>query len=178
MNFGRKFVELDKNLHDRTAFDCGATELNFFLQNHAVRHMKVGVSKTMVLPATELLPNKKYPVCSFYTVAPSSIKRASLPSNLAKKLPHYPVPVFLIAQLAVDKTLQGKNLGKITLVNALEFLWKINQKMSAYAIVVDCINETVETFYEKYGFYHLYKKSGKSRMFLPMKTVAQLFHEV
>lgn len=103
MRCSKKFVELDKSLHDRTSFNCGSVELNTFLQRHAFRHMKVGVSKTMVLPAKEKLSNQKYPICSFYTVAPSSIQRASFPQNLSKKLPHYPVPVFLIAQLAVNK---------------------------------------------------------------------------
>ena len=175
MKCSKKFVELDKTLHDRTSFDCGSVELNTFLQRHAYRHMKVGVSKTMVLPAKEKLSNQKYPICSFYTVAPSSIQRASLPQNLSKKLPHYPVPVFLIAQLAVNKKVQGQQLGKITLIKSLELLWHVNRQMHAYAVVVDCLNESVEKFYQKYGFIHLYKSNGKSRMFLPMKTVSKLF---
>jgi len=92
-------------------------------------------------------------------------------------LPHYPVPVFLIAQLAVNKKVQGQQLGKITLIKALEFLWQVNQKMRAYAVVVDCLNEWVEKFYQKYGFQYLYKKQGKVKMFLPMKTVGQLFED-
>jgi GNAT superfamily N-acetyltransferase len=175
MNHSLNFVELDKNIHDRNSFNCGAEELNLFLKTQAAKHMKVGVSKTMVLPASEPLENKKFPICSFYTVAPSSIKKTSLPVKLAKKLPHYPVPVFLIAQLAVDRKMQGQNLGKITLVKALEFLWEINLRMHAYAIVVDCLNENVEKFYAQYGFQFLYKKERKSRMFIPMKTVSKLF---
>ncbi len=40
---------------------------------------------------------------------------------------------------------------------------------------VECLNESVENFYQKYGFYHIDKTNGKSRMFLPMKTVGKLF---
>ncbi|NOY59899.1 MAG: GNAT family N-acetyltransferase [Calditrichaeota bacterium] len=175
MKCGKIFVELNKTIHDRTTFDCGSVELNTFLQRHAFRHLKVGVSKTMVLPALERQANKKYSICSFYTIAPSSIQRETLPQNPSKSLPHYPVPVFLIAQLAVNKKVQGQQLGKITLIKALEFLWQVNQQMHAYAVVVDCINESVEKFYHKYGFQYLYKKYGKIRMFLPMKIVGQLF---
>ena len=175
MKCSKKFVELDKTLHDRNSFDCGSAALNIFLQRHALRHMKVGVSKTMVLAATGQSSNQKYPICSFYTVAPSSIQRASLPQDLSKKLPHYPVPVFLIAQLAVNKKVQGQQLGKITLIKSLEFLWHVNKQMHAYAVVVDCLNESVENFYKKYGFHHLHTNNGKSKMFLPMKTVEQLF---
>ena len=175
MKCSKIFVELNKTLHDRISFDCGSIELNTFLQRHALRHMKVGVSKTMVLAAAEQLANQKCPVCSFYTVAPSSLRRETLPQNLSKSLPHYPVPVFLIAQLAVNRKVQGQQLGEITLVKSLEFLWKVDRQMPAYAVVVDCLNESVEKFYQKYGFHHLYKKHGKSRMFLSMKTVRQLF---
>ncbi len=52
MKYSRTFVELNKTIHDRASFDCGTVELNTFLQRHAFRHMKVGVSKTMVLPAS------------------------------------------------------------------------------------------------------------------------------
>ncbi len=175
MNFSTKFVELDKTIHDRRSFDCGAEELNLFLKTQAAKHMKVGVSKTMVLPAAEPLPNNKCPICAFYTVTPSSIRRASLPAKFAKQLPHYPVPVFLLAQLAVHKDFHGKSLGKITLSKALEFLWQIHLRMSAYAIVVDCLNKNVEQFYSRYGFQLLYTHNGKSRMFIPMKTVSRLF---
>jgi len=175
MKYSKTFVELNKAIHDRATFDCGDKELNNFLQRHAFRHMKVGVSKTMVLPASEKQSNQKYSICSFYTVAPSSIQRDTLPRDLSKSLPRYPVPVFLIAQLAVNKKVQGEHLGEITLIKALEFLWQINQKMSAYAVVVDCINESVKIFYEEYGFHYLCRNHEKLRMFLPMKTVKQLF---
>jgi len=175
MSFSKSFVELNKALHERVSFDCGAQEINIFLQQHALRHMKVGVSKTLVLPALEMLPNQKFPICSFYTVAPSSIQRETLPRNYSKALPHYPVPVFLIAQLGVDKKFQKQHLGKITLIKALHFLWQINHKLRAYAVVVDCLNANLEHFYEQYGFHHLYRTNGESRMFIPMKTVNQLF---
>ncbi len=175
MNASTKFIELDKGVHDRASFECGESELDTFLKTHAAKHMKVGVSKTMLLPAINPLPNGKYSICSFYTVAPSSIKRASLPINRAKKLPHYPVPVFLLAQLAVHQACQGQGLGKITLIKALEYLWRVNARMSAYAVIVDCLNENVERFYAKYGFEPLCDYDGRVRMFLPMRIVGMLF---
>jgi hypothetical protein len=175
MKCGNKFIELEKGIHDRISFNCGEEELNSFLKTQAVKHMKAGVSKTFVLQATTPLSNKKYPICSFFTVAPSSIKKDSLPIKQAKNLPHYPVPVFLLAQLAVHIDCQGQHMGKITLIKALEFLWKINLQMSAFAIIVDCLNENIEQFYTKYGFQILYNEDAKTRMFIPMKTVGQLF---
>ena len=175
MKFGTKFIKFDKTSHDQASFDCGENELNLFFKTKAAKHMRVGISKTMVLPTASPAADTKYPICAFYTIAPSSIKRASLPRNLAKKLPFYPVPVFLIAQMAVHVDYQGQGLGKITLVKALEYLWEINTRMAAYAIVVDCLNENVEKFYEKYGFSQLCACEEKTRMFLPMNVLDKLF---
>jgi GNAT superfamily N-acetyltransferase len=94
-----------------------------------------------------------------------------------KKLLRYPVPVFLLAQLAVQSEYHGQGLGKITLIKALEYLWKINFHMRADAIIVDCLNETAENFYSKYGFELLCCQNSRARMFMPMKIVGQLFQQ-
>lgn len=177
MSFGQTFEELSKAKHDRGSFDCGEPELTSFLKTQALKHMRAGISRTMVLPGEVPLMNQKLPICAFYSVAPSSISRESLPSELAKKLPRYPVPVFLIAQLAVHKDFHGSGLGKISLVRALHYLLKVNTYMRAYAIVVDCLTESAQAFYAKYGFEVLSEHKGRIRMFLPMKTISHLFTE-
>lgn len=175
MSWSHEFVELNKNVHNRVAFDCSEEQLNNFIKTEAAKHMNVGISKTMLLPTITPLPNGKYSICSFYTIAPGSIQKESLPTHLSKKLPHYPVPVFLIAQLAVDSAYQGKGLGKITLIKALEYLCNINAKMRAYAIIVDCLNLKAEQFYAQYGFEELCISNNKKRLFISIKTVEQLF---
>ncbi|TYT76072.1 GNAT family N-acetyltransferase [Desulfobotulus mexicanus] len=169
------FKELNKNSHDRLSFDCGEEELNYFIKNHAAKHMKAGISRTMVLPAKDILANQKHLICSFFTVSPNTISRETLPVNHAKKLPLYPVPVFLIAQLAVHKECHGYGLGKITLIKALEYLWKANAYLPAYAVIVDCLNESSQSFYTKYGFEKLCDHNQKIRMYIPIKTLDTLF---
>ncbi len=175
MSWSKTFEELDAARHDRESFDCGASELNVFIQTQAAKHMQAGISRTMVLPSKERLSNQKYLICSFYSVAPSSICRETLPAQLSKKLPHYPIPVFLLAQLAVHKAFHGSGLGKVTLVKALEFLWGVNAHMRAYAIVVDCLTDSAQMFYQKFGFEILCEHNGRTRLFISMKTVEQLF---
>jgi GNAT superfamily N-acetyltransferase len=114
-------------------------------------------------------------ICAFYTITPSSIRRETLPASLAKKLPFYPVPVFLLAQMAVHSDCQDQGLGKVTLINALEYLWNMNSYMRAFAVIVDCLNTTAEQFYKKYGFEFLCNHNGRTRMFISMKTLEQLF---
>ncbi len=175
MSWAKEFVELDKALHDRNSFDSGEEELNDFIKTKAAKHMAAGISRTMLLPAASPLPDGKYPICAFYSITPSAIARETFPDALVKRLPHYPIPVFLIAQLAVHSEFHGKGLGKITLIKALEYLWEINAHMRAFAIIVNCLNDDAQAFYAKYDFEVLCQHNGRTRMFLPMKTVAQLF---
>ena len=166
-----KFVELDKL--DRKSFDCGRDELNAFLSGSAARHREAGNSRTMVLPedgGCEKLEN-----CAYYTLTHTEKKREVLPDALAKKLPRYPIPVILIAQLAVHTNFQGKGLGKTTLICALEHAFLINQHLPSYAVVVDALDAQVQAFYEQYGFQVLHQHQGRVRLFLSMNTLSQLF---
>lgn len=165
------FVELDKSVHDRKSFDCGTNELNVFLQQFAVRHRASNISKTMVLPSVE---NPAH-LCAYYTLSHTEVCREKLPQSLSKKLPMYPIPVMLIAKLAVHNTLQGSGLGAITLIRALNHAYKINHHLPSYAVVVDAIDNAVRSFYEQYGFQPLDIVKERPRLFLPMKQVANLF---
>lgn len=166
-----RFVELDKAAHDRKSFDCGTRELNDFLQHFAARHREAGISKTMVLPDRDS-PSS---LCAYYTLSHTEIKRQTLPAATSKKLPHYPVPVLLIAQLAVHQLAQGQGLGKVTLICALRHCLEINVHLPSYAVIVDALDGGVQSFYEQYGFKELDHHNGRIRLYLPMKTVEQLF---
>ena len=175
MEYEKKFVLLDKEIHERNTFDCGEDELNSFLKTKASKHFESRISTTMVLPAIKSSEDKKAKICAFFSVSGSTIQRNTLPNKLAKKLPHYPIPVSLIAQLAVDKRCSGQGLGEITLYQALEFLNRVDDQMRSYAIIVDCLNAKAESFYLKYGFINLCQHNGRARMYMAMRTVKQLF---
>ncbi len=177
MKWSDTFVQLDKQLHDRASFDCGEPELNSYMQKHASRQMSAGVGHTLVLPSVEVNPSGRKNICAFFTVAPSSLRRNDLPLRIAKKLPHYPVPVFLLAQLAVHTECQGQGLGKITLIRALEHLSRVQSVLPAYAVIVDCLNDSAKRFYLRFGFHELIGSSERTRLFLPMNTVNQLFNK-
>jgi len=175
--WGNEFVELNKTIHERNSFDCGKEELNNFLQTRAAKHMEARVSRTFLLPSKDNLPNGKTSICAFYTITGATIERSTLPRSLAKKLPHYPVPVLLIGQLAVHTSCAGQGLGKIILIEALKRLALINEHMPAYAVFVDCLDNDAEGFYQKYGFVELCRNDGRARMYLPMRTVLELFQD-
>ena len=128
---------------------------------------------TMVLPARE----NKADICAYYTLSHTEIKRQTLPKSVAKKLPHYPIPVMLIAQLAVNMKVQGQWLGKITLVRALQHAGEINEHLPSYAVVVDALDNQVQGFYEQFGFAALDAHSHRKCLYMPMQTVVQLLSE-
>jgi len=168
---GSEFVELDKTVHDRKAFDCGTAELNLFFQQFAAKHRAAGISMTMVLLAEDNTAD----FCAYYTLSYTEIKRQSLPQSAAKKLPHYPIPVILITQLAVHHQAHGQGLGKVALIRALQHAIEIGEHLPSYAVVVDALDEQVQGFYEQYGFEEIDTHNHRKRLFLPMKTIAQLF---
>lgn len=166
------FVELNKTIHNRKSFDCGEEELNDFIKTKAVRHMERGISKTFVLIGDEISKAKKL-ILAFYTITSQTISRELFQKQ---NYPHYPIPVFLIVQLAVDKTQQGKGIGEVTLIKALEHLLETRKYMEAVAVTVDCLNNNAEKFYKKYGFQDLNTlQSGRKRLHLPIKSVENLF---
>lgn len=169
-----QFVELDKAVHDRKSFDCGVEELNLFLQQFAAKHRAAGVSMTMVLPGNE----DEAEICAYYTLSHTEINRQTLPKPVAKKLPYYPIPVILIAQLAVNRKVQGQGLGKITLIRALQHAGAINEHLPSHAVVVDALDEQVMGFYEQFGFTVLDIYSHRKRLYMAMQTVVQLFSEL
>lgn len=175
MKPGARFSHLDRAVHDRTNFNCGEAELDDFLKKRALAHMEAGVSLTRVLSAEEPLKTVKYPIAAYYTVSASTVRREDFPLTEAKKLPYYPVPVFLIAQLAVDTQCQGIGLGGITVAKALEYLKSASLRMPAVAIMVDCVTDDVAGFYERFGFREFCRHNGRLRLFLPMKTIETAF---
>lgn len=173
MTFSFEVDELDKSVHDRSAFDCGTIELNEFLHKRAVSNRKLGINKTLVLTQKSNISQ----ICAYFTIASTTLQHEELPIKLAKKLPLYPIPVILIAQLAVDSEYQGQGVGSTCLISAMKYAYEANHQIPAYAIVVDAIDNEVKRFYEKYGFLMLsaQHQNLRPRLFMPIKDVNRLF---
>ena len=170
MNPSSFFVELDKSVHDRKSFDCGEEELNRFLQQFAARNRIAGTSKTIVLPAIE---NKSI-ICAWYTLAHGSVDKHTLPRAMTKRLSNYPVPIMLIAQLAVHREMQGQGLGTRTLIDALSRAYEIDSYLPYWAVIVDALNDNAQKFYESFGFQAIGNQSHRVRLFLPMTRVKEI----
>ena len=104
----------------------------------------------------------------YYTLSTLSVELSQLPENLARKLPHYPVPAALLGRLAVSQAAQGHGVGRMLLVDALKRTLAVSDEIAIYAMVVDAIDERAQHFYEQFGFTPL---SAQGRLFVPLKPL-------
>lgn len=164
--------ELTENLnssHRKKEFSCGKGMLDNYLQKQANQDIKRKLSACFVLNDEETNLLKGY-----YTLANNSIPQNLIPSEFKKKLPksYTSIPTTLLGRLAIDNRFQGKGVGKLLLIDALNRSYEISKSIGSFAVIVDPIDEDAEKFYNKYGFINL-PDSGK--MFLPMNTIKTLF---
>src|SRR6187431_2822815 len=89
--------------HDLSSFDCGSEPLNRFLKLHALHSQRAGVSQTYVAAAGAK-------ITAYHTLVVGQVAHAEAPERLAKGVPRHPVPIIILARLAVDRTWQGKGL--------------------------------------------------------------------
>ena len=111
-------------------------------------------------------------IAGYYSLSAASFEKDELPSDLAKRLPHYPVPAAVLGRLAIDRTHQGRGLGETLLLDAIRRVVRASTTIAVYAIIVDAKNERAHTFYERYGFRAF--ASAPRRLFLPLQTFEKL----
>jgi GNAT superfamily N-acetyltransferase len=162
-------IELLGKKHDRVVFSCGINALDTYLQKRASQETKKKIATTFVM--VEGLTSA---VIGYYTLSATSILLTDLPDETARKLPKYPnVPATLLGRLAIDSRYQGRGYGKLLIIDALRRALQATTEVASYAVVVDAINERARSFYEQYEFCAF--PDRKLRLFLPMKTIADLF---
>jgi predicted N-acetyltransferase YhbS len=66
-----------------------------------------------------------------------------------------PVPVVLLARLALDRSEHGRTLGGHLLVDALRRCVRGGHEFGARAVVVDATTEEAANFYRHFGFHEL-----------------------
>ncbi len=103
------------------------------------------------------------------TLASGAIGAKSLPAKQAKKLPRHPVPVVLLARLAVDRSAHGKGLGGFLLRDALTRSLDLAEKVGIHAVVLDAFDAEAKSFYQRFGFSLL--TDDVMRLFLPLSTI-------
>ena len=161
-------IEPLQRRHDRTRFRCGNAELDRFVHALVRPYERRHLGRTYV--AVEASDTR---VLGYYTLAAGAVAFAVLPPAMAKRLPRHPVPVVLLARLAVDEKAQGHGLGERLLVNTFERSVGLSDALGLHAVEVEAIDDAARTFYEKYGFVPLL--DDERHLYLPMATIAAAF---
>ena len=148
--------------HDRSAFACGAPQLDRYLREQASQDVKRLMASCFV--ALAVATNS---IAGYYTLAATSVPIDNLPSDVIKCLPRYPLlPAALIGRLAVDQRFHGAGLGSALLADAA--LRVLKGDVKAFALVVDAKDENAVGFYQHQGFQPF--ASRPRSLFLPLGT--------
>ncbi len=148
-------VLLTKN-HDRSAFDCGVSALNEYLKLYALQNQRKNAARTYVATRGNC-------VVGYYSLAYGSVACDEAPPSVKAGLGKYPIPVILLARLAVDLTEKGQGLGAGLLKDALLRTLQAAEIAGLRAMLVHAKDDAAKAFYEKFGFepspidaYHLF----------------------
>jgi len=140
----RSPVPLDES-HDLAAFDCDAPALNNFLKKFALQNLRNQSARTYVI-------TRGNSVVAYYTLAAGSVRREESPARVAKGLAAHPVPVIVLARLAVDRTERGKGLGKALMKDALLRASHAADIIGCRAVMVRAKDDEAKAFYLRFGF--------------------------
>lgn len=158
---------LDGQRHDRSAFTCGAPELDRYIREQATQDMRRNIARVFVALDPGLTV-----VQGYYSLSAASFAKQGPPAAEARRLPHYPIPAVLLGRLAVDAGTRGRGLGAHLLMDALDRIDRASQLLAVHAIIVDARDKAAELFYRKFGFMPLV--DDDRRLFLLMATLRQL----
>lgn len=163
-------IEPFSRAHDRSAFSCGKSALDQFLQQRVSQYQKRNLGRTYVA----VRPGEPR-VWGYYTLASGSLSFENLPPEVARKLPNHPIPVVLLGRLAIDQIVQGQGLGGLLLLDALQRSAQLAGSLGLHAVEVQAIDDEARRFYEHYGFSPLL--TDQRRLYLPIATIRSLSHE-
>ncbi len=135
--------ELLTNHHDVESFDCGKTPLDDFLKRFALTNQRGGGSRTYVIA-------REWKVIGYYSLAPGSVELEQALPRVMKGLPRHPVPVVLLARLALEQSEHGKGLGKHLLLNAFKRAVAGADVIEGSALLIHAKDEEAKQFYMKF----------------------------
>ncbi|MGH9222319.1 MAG: GNAT family N-acetyltransferase [Acidimicrobiales bacterium] len=131
--------------HDSSAFDSGQPTLDAWLRGSARDSDGRNLTRTYVWHTGDNL------VVGYYTLMPFFIERATLARTRSRGLPDR-ISGYLVARLALDRSLHGRGLGTQLLASALERVAVGARDLGGRFVVVDAIDDAASSFYRYHGF--------------------------
>jgi GNAT superfamily N-acetyltransferase len=131
--------------HRVESFDCGQEALNRFLIRFALVNQRAHASRTYVALAGEA-------VVGFHTLVVGEVSPEHVPERIREGLARHPVPVMVLARLAVALNHQGQGLGAGVLKDAISRTLAAASIAGIRALAVHAKDERTQDFYAHFGF--------------------------
>jgi GNAT superfamily N-acetyltransferase len=130
--------------HQTDSFDSGESVLDDWLRRRARANQVSGASRTYVVCEVKV-------VVACYALASGAIAQAVVPGRFRRNMPD-PIPVAVLARLAVDRNHQGRGLGRALFRDAARRVAHAADVIGIRGIVVHAISEEARKFYIALGF--------------------------
>ena len=153
--------EVLSDAHDVSTFDSTEPALDDWLRNSARDSDGRNLTRTYVWHRGDGA------VVGYYTLMPYFIERDTLTRRQARGLPDR-IACYLIARLALDRTLHGQRLGSQLLASALTRAARGARDLGGRFVIVDAIDDRAAAFYAHHGFEPV---TGQSRRLVPTKVL-------
>jgi GNAT superfamily N-acetyltransferase len=131
--------------HVFDGFDCGRASLDEWLLRHARQAQSSGSAKTYVVTDGARIVGY-----SSLTVGQIDIQEA--PERVRKGMGRYPVPVVILARLAVTRSMRGQGIGVGLLQDAIQRAAAISEQAGVRALLTHPIDDEAARFYRRFGF--------------------------
>jgi GNAT superfamily N-acetyltransferase len=151
--------------HNIEGFDCGREELNRYLLRYAWQNQQAGAAQTYVGFVGDA-------VIGYYTLAVGQASREQAPERLAKGLARHPIPIMLLARLAVDRKWHGQGVGKALLKDAMQRTIQAADIAGIRAFAVHAKDEKARNFYRKFDF--ISSPTDPMHLFVLLKDVRRI----
>lgn len=132
--------------HKLDSFDCGNLALNDWLIHHARQAQMSGSAKTFVVVEDDER------VVGYFSLTVGQVDTLSTPDRVRKGMGQYPIPVVILARLAVSLHKQGLGLGRGLLQDAIRRTIIIAEQAGIRAMLTHPVNEEANSFYLRFGF--------------------------
>lgn len=131
--------------HRLEGFDCGKPTLDHWLLRHARQAQGSGSARTFVVSEDDR-------VAGYFSLTVGQIDRLDAPERIGKGMGQYPVPVVILARLAVNLQDQGRGIGVGLLQDAIRRTLLIADHAGIRAMLAHPIDEHAARFYARFGF--------------------------
>jgi predicted N-acetyltransferase YhbS len=131
--------------HQLNTFNCGETSLDEWLKRRALLNQANGASRTFVAV------DDNHTVMGYYALAAGAVHHQDATRSIRQNMPD-PLPVMVLARLAVDLRAQGMQLGAGLLRDAVERSLAVAQNAGVRALLVHALHERAKQFYLYFGF--------------------------